>query len=122
MTPRAPPRPRPRPRPRAPIIDRLGGRGSRDTARAELFFESSQLRVHAVNAQPHDGHQRAPSQRQRSLAAAMNLTEISQYRTSALCSTETPPPIGRLPVIDATDADSAASHPEWHQYIAAVYP
>ena len=40
----------------------------------------------------------------------MNLTEISQYRTSALCSTETPPPIGRLPIIDPTDAVSAADH------------
>ena len=52
----------------------------------------------------------------------MNLTEISQYRASALCSTETPPPIGRLPVIDPTDAASAAENPAWHQYIAAVYP
>ena len=52
----------------------------------------------------------------------MNLTEISQYRTSALCSTETPPPIGRLPIIDPTDAASAAENPAWHQYIAAVYP
>ena len=36
----------------------------------------------------------------------MNLTEISQYRTSALCSIETPPPIGRLPVIDPLDAQN----------------
>ena len=52
----------------------------------------------------------------------MVLDELSLYRSRVLCSTVEPPPIGRLPVIDPSDAQNAVEFPHWHAYIERVYP
>ena len=48
------------------------------------------------------------------------LEELSRYRSRVLCSTVEPPPIGRLPVIDPSDAQNAVEFPQWHAYIQRV--
>ena len=50
------------------------------------------------------------------------MDELSRYRSRVLCSTVEPPPIGRLPVIDPSDAQNAVEFPQWHAYIQRVYP
>ena len=50
-----------------------------------------------------------------------DLPELSRFRSRVLCATTHPSPIGRLPVIDPNNAQSARDHPEWHAYIARVY-